>query len=138
MSKSALKAEDIFLGLQKTNENKNRVLAKAKAQSESEPSEPETPKPEENAPEPEKKVTEPASKKKASSTGRKRGPVADPENAKRVPVNVRVPVEVKYGATALINEMKMRGIKESYNLTDFVLEAIEEKIKRTKKQLDLE
>lgn len=141
MSKSGLKAEDIFFGLQKNNENKNKAIEEAKKQASAE----EAPKPKAKTAEekkPEEEATETpkakAPKKTATPEKKKRGPVANPENSKRVPVNVLMPPEVKYGAMAVVNELKMRGLKERYSLTDFVIEAVEEKVKRTKKQLDME
>lgn len=143
MSKSKLKPEDIFFSMQKTHEAKNRAFEEAKKQAETAEVEKvleeakkqvETTEAEATKEEPKAKVE----KKAAVPQKKKRGPVANPENSKRVPVNVLMPPEVKYGAMAVVNEMKMRGMKDRYSLTDFVIEAIEEKVKRTKKQLDIE
>lgn len=138
MSKSALKAEDIFFGLQKTNQNKNKAIEEAKKkaaeETKAEPQAENTPAEEAEAP----KKKPAAPKKKAAGETKRRGPAPKPENERRVPINIQVSPELKYSATALVNEMKMRGLKESYTLTDFVAEAIDEKIKRMKKQLDSE
>ena len=148
MSKSKLKPEDIFFSMQKTHEAKNRAFEEAKKKAETaevekvlEEAKKQVETAETQAPEVPAESTAPkpkAEKKETAPEKKKRGPVPKPENSKRVAVNVLMPPEVKYGAMSVINEMKMRGIKEKYSLTDFVIEAVEREIKRVQKQLDAE
>ena len=145
MSKSKLKPEDIFFGLQKTNENKKRGLEEAKpekeaaVEQETEPTRTEAGGGVEElqTPEPTKLVKEEA-RETAVTEKKKRGPAPNPENKDRVAINVFVSPEVKYSAVAVINEIKMQGLKTRYSMTDFVAEAIEEKVKRMQYELGLD
>lgn len=136
MSKSKLKPEDIFFGLQKTIAAENAdaltsipeediVVVDTIADEEEKPI---------------KEVKTPVKKAvpKKEQPKKKRGPVPDPENQRRVPVHVQVSPETKYSMQLLINEMKLNGLVERYSMTDFVVAAIDEKIKRDKKRFGLE
>lgn len=146
MSKSKLKPEDIFFGLQKTYENKNRQQATEESVAVQSVLHPETVQEGEQAQagERDETVEEQLAKQPTSTiepiaaSKKKRGPAPNPENSRRCSVNVKMSPELKYSAVAIINEMKLRGIKDRYNITDFVTEAVEEKIERAKKQLDME
>lgn len=145
MSKSKLKPEDIFFGLQKTNENKKRGIEERKIEAE---------KPADQATEPIKakegggvakqqtpepaKPSEEATQETTVAEKKRRGPAPNPENKDRVAINVFVSPEVKYSAMAVINETKMQGLKDRYSMTDFVAEAIEEKVKRMRYELGLD
>lgn len=135
MSKSNLKPEDIFFGIQKTYERKPKEAKPEVAAPEA--TEEGKPVVEELEDEP-KKQRKPRATKQVESDKKKRGPVPNPDNSSRVAVNVQMSPEIKYTMTSIINEMKLQGVKDRYNITDFVIEAIEEKIKRSKKQLNME
>lgn len=140
MSKSRLKAEDIFFGLQKAHENETRANKRPEVIKETQGAE-ETGPEIENHIEQKAKDAPPASVAKAGGKApekKKRGPKVNPDNSNRVSISLQLAPEVKYTMVSVINEMKMRGFKDRYTITDFVVEAIEEKIKRTKKQLDMD
>lgn len=134
MSKSKLKPEDIFFGLTKTIEADNtpdpRPAEPAK-KAEPAPVVEEAPKAKTTRAKAAKAETAPAEKK---TRGRK----ADPEKAKRIQMNVWIAPETKYAIMQIVNEMKMQGASGSYSMSEFVTEAVEEKIKRSKKQLGLD
>lgn len=126
MSKSGVSPEAVFFSLQKTNQNKKKAIT------------PSTP-----IVEPIDVVEEPAPEEKparatAARPSKKRGRKPSSEKERNVPISCKITSESKYEMTLVINELKYRGIKDVYNLTDFINEAIEEKLKRTKKQLDME
>lgn len=135
MSKSKLKPEDIFFGIEKTEEKKKKPSIESR--SEQIFSAIAAPAPATTEVEVEVKheaLEEPA----MVPEKKKRGPAPKVENSNRVAINVLVAPEVKYNMVAIINEMKLRGVEgQRYSITDFVAEAIEEKVARARKNLEL-
>ena len=131
MSKSNLKAEDIFFGLQKaigTDEVEAVVSDGASTVGEgvvnAEP-----------VPAAAPAAQAPHGSPAVTGTGRRHGPVPNPENQRRVSVNVLVSPETKYTMTSLINEMKLHGLVGRYSMTDFVEEAINDKIEKERARI---
>lgn len=143
MSKSKLKPEELFFSLVKAEDDRTkrpeepeekpaldpgaRTPAKTEETASEKPFAQSTPAPEDNTP------TVPTT----TSLKKKPGPAAKPENANRTSLNILISREIKFTMVALVNELKLRGIKERYNTTDFVIEAIEEKIERTRKEIGI-
>lgn len=130
MSKSKLKPEDIFFGLQKTIAAENSEERETVITQPTEEKKPATKQP--------RKSSAKTTVSNEAPAKKKRGPAPDPNNQRRVAVNVLVSPETKYQMQLLINEMKLRGFVERYSMTDFVAEAIDEKIKKDKKKFGLD
>jgi|GEM_PF-4581440 hypothetical protein len=138
MSKSNLKPEDIFFGLQKS------IGTEVEAAPRKEAADPAVVAgagegAEEKAPG--SPASKPSSPQKAGSKQKATKKAATPsEDADQRLVNLRLTIsmETKYDMQSLINDMKLNGYADRLTMKDFVVAAIEEKIKRDRKRFGLD
>jgi nitrate reductase beta subunit len=125
MSKSKLKPEDIFFDLKKTIGETDQKETSSQTKQTAATTETKT----ESTATTESKTTSNSTAASETSTSS--------TSEKMFQLNVPIKYEQRYMISTIVNETKMRGIDSKYSIKAFVREAIEEKLEKTKQELNL-